>query len=129
MNTAFIDKLKIRAKAVKRDIAALYYAYGDPAMPQAPKLLILLTLGYALSPIDLIPDFIPVIGYLDDLIIVPALIRLSVRMIPADVMDSARKRAVEKPLRLSKNWGFAVFFVLLWIALVAWIASFFFRHA
>lgn len=120
-----LERLKASAAALKNELAVLYYAYGDPEMPRAPKLIILFTLGYALSPIDLIPDFIPVLGYLDDLILVPALIRLSVRLIPARVMADARRLAAEKPLSPSRHWGFAVFVVLVWAALIAWIASLF----
>jgi uncharacterized membrane protein YkvA (DUF1232 family) len=116
-----LASLKSRAAALKAELAALYYAYRDPAMPLAPKLLILLTLGYALSPIDLIPDFIPVLGYLDDLVLVPALIRLSLRLIPDPVMAAARAEASAKPVSFHKNWGFAAFVVVLWAAVVAWI--------
>lgn len=118
-----LDALKARAAALKAELVVLYYAYRNPDMPLAPKLLILLTLGYALSPIDLIPDFIPVLGYLDDLLLVPALIRLSVRLIPASVMEAARAEAASKPVSFSKNWGFAVFVLLLWAAAAAWIIS------
>lgn len=118
-----LERLKTRAAALKAELAALYYAYRDPAMPMAPKLLILVTLGYALSPIDLIPDFIPVLGYLDDLLLVPALIRLSLHLIPEPVMVAARTEAAAKPVSFRKNWGFAVFVVVLWAAVAAWIVS------
>ncbi len=122
---SLVDSLKRRAGELKKNLAVLYYAYRHPDLPLAPKLLILFTLGYALSPIDLIPDFIPVIGYLDDLILVPALIRLSVRLIPQAVMNDARARAEADPPTLSKNRGFAVFVILLWLAIAVWIASLF----
>ena len=66
--------LKERAKKLKLELTAVYYAYRDPGINLLPKLIIIITLGYALSPIDLIPDFIPILGYLDDLILLPALI-------------------------------------------------------
>ena len=125
MASGLVENLKARAGALKTELVALYYASRNPEMPAAPKLLLLFTIGYALSPIDLIPDFIPVLGYLDDLLIVPALIRLSVRLIPESVMASARAEAAAKPVRFGKNWGFAVFIFVIWAALVVWIAGFF----
>jgi len=121
----FVDSLKTKAAIIKAELAVLYYAYRNPAMPLAPKLVILFTIGYALSPIDLIPDFIPVIGYLDDLILIPVLIKLALRLIPPSIIEPARKQAAEKPLHLSKNWGFAIFIIAVWIALIAWIVGFF----
>ena len=67
-----LDQLKARARALKTDTAALYFAFRDPRTPWAARLVAILTVAYAFSPIDLIPDFVPVLGYLDDLIIVPA---------------------------------------------------------
>ena len=109
-----IDTLKIRAKSLKKESIALYYAYKNPRMPLLPKMLAVFTLGYALSPIDLIPDFIPVIGYLDDLLILPALISLSIKLIPKGIMAEAREKAEAKPPVLKKNLIFGILFVLLW---------------
>jgi uncharacterized membrane protein YkvA (DUF1232 family) len=72
---------------------ALYLAYRDPRTPWCAKVFALLVVAYAFSPIDLIPDFIPVLGYLDDLIIIPAGISLALRMVPKDVMAECRERA------------------------------------
>jgi uncharacterized membrane protein YkvA (DUF1232 family) len=112
------DNLKIKAKKLKKEITAIYYAYQDPKTSLLPKIIILFTLGYALSPIDLIPDFIPVLGYLDDLIILPALITLALKLIPGEVMVAARHKAEMEPLRLSKNWLFAVIFITIWLILL-----------
>ena len=112
------EKLKIKAKSLKKELTAVYYAYQDPKVKLLPKIIIAISIGYALSPIDLIPDFIPIIGYLDDLIIVPALISLSIKLIPKDIMDEARKKAESEPLRLRKNWVFATIFILVWITLL-----------
>ena len=79
--------LKERAKALKAELLALHYACADPRTSWAPKAIILFALAYALSPIDLIPDFIPVLGVLDDLIIVPGLIALAIRLLPAEVLS------------------------------------------
>ena len=86
-------RLKARAQALKTDVYALYLAFRDPQTPWYAKAVAGLTLAMALSPIDLIPDFIPVLGYLDDLIIVPLGISLSVKLIPQDVMTRCRKQA------------------------------------
>ncbi|MEJ5273428.1 MAG: YkvA family protein, partial [Spirochaetota bacterium] len=72
-------KLKINANKIKEEIKTLYFAYKNPKTPIISKLIIILTIGYAMSPIDLIPDFIPILGYLDDLVILPALIALSIK--------------------------------------------------
>jgi uncharacterized membrane protein YkvA (DUF1232 family) len=111
-------QLKAQANKLKREITVIYYAYQEPKTPLLPKLIILFTLGYALSPIDLIPDFIPVLGYIDDLLIVPALIALSISLIPKDVIERVREKAINEPLRLKDNWFFAVAFVLTWIVMI-----------
>ena len=103
---------------LKREIAALHYACRDPETGVLPKLVILLTIAYALSPVDIIPDFIPVLGYLDDIVIIPALVYLSVRMIPADVMTRARLAAEERPPLLKKRWLFPFLIIPVWLALI-----------
>ena len=115
-----IDSLKDNARKLKTEITTLYYAYQDPKLGLLPKIIILFTLGYALSPIDLIPDFIPVLGYLDDLVIIPALISLSIKLIPKEILASAREKAIKEPLKLKKNnWFFALLFISIWVVLIA----------
>jgi uncharacterized membrane protein YkvA (DUF1232 family) len=114
----FSEMLKIKAPILKRELTAVYYAYQNPKVKLLPKIIIAISIGYALSPIDLIPDFIPVIGYLDDLIIIPCLISLAIKLIPRDVMDEARRKAEKEPLRLKKNWVFAIIFILVWVLLL-----------
>lgn len=109
-----LDSMKSKAKSLKKEVTALYYAYQNPEVKILPKLIIILTLAYSLSPIDLIPDFIPVLGYLDDLIIIPALIALSIKLIPKEIMAEARIKAEKEPLTLKKNRIMALFFVLIW---------------
>jgi uncharacterized membrane protein YkvA (DUF1232 family) len=92
----YIDYLRERAKHLKRDTYALYLAYHDPRVPWYAKAVCACTVGYALSPIDLIPDFVPVLGYLDDLIIVPAGLSLAIKLIPNEVMCECRSKAVER---------------------------------
>ena len=113
--------LKERAKRLKTDIPALLLSLGGKDTPVGAKILAGLTVAYALSPIDLIPDFIPVLGYLDDLIILPAMIALTVKLIPQDVFDGYRKQAEGmwregKP----KKWYFAIPIIILWM-LVLWL--------
>ncbi len=90
-----IQKISLWAKALKLDVLALWFALKHPKMPFWAKIVCFVAVTYALSPIDLIPDFIPVLGYLDDLIIIPALIWLAVKLIPADVLFQAREQAKE----------------------------------
>ena len=81
------------ARRIKRDAVTLWFACRDPATPWLPKALCWFTVAYALSPIDLSPDFIPVLGYLDDVLLLPALIWLAVRLLPAEVIVRSRERA------------------------------------
>lgn len=90
---SIIRQLKVWAKTIKRDVLALWLAARDPRVPVAAKVIAGAIAAYALSPVDLIPDFIPVLGYLDDLIIVPLGIALAVRLIPPPIMQDLRNRA------------------------------------
>jgi len=90
-----LEKLKQRARHLKGETFALYLAARDPRTPWYAKLLVAGIVAYAFSPIDLIPDFIPVIGYLDDLILVPLGIALAIRMVPGPVLAECRVRAQE----------------------------------
>ena len=104
-----------KAKTIKRDLYAVYLACRDPRTPWYARLLAILVIGYALSPIDLIPDFIPVIGYLDDLILVPLGLVLVIRLIPPDVLADARRRADASPWNKPHNWLAAGIIILLWM--------------
>ena len=115
INLKFILQLKQKAKNLKKEILALYYAYQDPKLPLLPKLIIISTVAYALSPIDLIPDFIPVIGYLDDLIILPLMISLSLKLIPPEIMESSREKAENNTQHLKSNKLIGAIFILIWI--------------
>ncbi len=109
-----LERLKGRAKALQTETRSLYLAARDPRTPWTARGLVLLTVAYALSPIDLIPDFIPVLGYLDDLIIVPAGIALALKLIPAEVMADARRQARLEPSAKLGTVG-ALIIVLIWI--------------
>lgn len=111
--------LKERAKKLKIDIPAVFIALREKETPMIAKILAGITIIYALSPIDLIPDFIPVLGYLDDVIILPSLIALIVRLIPPDMFAECRIRAEGlwvdgKP----KKWYFALPIVTIWLFVI-----------
>jgi uncharacterized membrane protein YkvA (DUF1232 family) len=115
-----MSKLKDRAKKLKTDIPAVFLALKEKRTPWYAKIIAAVIVVYALSPIDLIPDFIPVLGYLDDLIILPALIAWCIKCIPSEVLDDCRSRAEStwengKP----EKWYYAIPFVLIWAALIA----------
>jgi uncharacterized membrane protein YkvA (DUF1232 family) len=121
-------RLKRRAKRLKRQVWALFLAWKDPETPVLAKIIIAVTVAYAVSPIDLIPDFIPVLGKLDDLVILPALILLAIRLIPPEVTARCRREAwrhlakgdrVRTPAAVIAG----IVFALVWIALIAWIVS------
>ncbi|MFZ4808300.1 MAG: YkvA family protein [Hyphomicrobiaceae bacterium] len=117
-----IDTAKRWARSIKRDVVALYLAGRDPRTPWYAKAVAVAVAAYALSPIDLIPDFIPILGYLDDLIIVPLGILLAVRLIPANLMAEFRHAATERG-RLPAHWSGAAVIIAIWILgllAVAW---------
>lgn len=88
-----LGRLRTWARGIKRDVRALYLAAKDPRVPWYAKALALFVAGYALAPIDLIPDFIPVLGYLDDLVILPLAILLAVKLIPPEILAEHRASA------------------------------------
>jgi uncharacterized membrane protein YkvA (DUF1232 family) len=92
---ALLEKLKQHARHLKSETFALYLASRDPRTPWYAKLLVAGVVAYALSPIDLIPDFVPVLGYLDDLVLIPLSITLAIKMIPDSVLAECRARAQE----------------------------------
>lgn len=111
--------LKERAKKLKTDIPAIFIAMKKEETPIIAKAIAGVTIVYALSPIDLIPDFIPVLGYIDDIILLPMLVALTVRLIPSDVLNICRKEAeglwtAGKP----KKWRYALPIVALWLLIV-----------
>jgi uncharacterized membrane protein YkvA (DUF1232 family) len=116
-----IEALKAWARSVKRDVIALWLAARDPRVPWYAKAVAAAVAAYALSPIDLIPDFIPVVGYLDDLIIVPLGILLAVKLIPPDLMGELRSQAMTRSRPTSR--GGLTFIIALWVlsaVLLAW---------
>ncbi|KHF35395.1 hypothetical protein CM49_02444 [Paenibacillus sp. P1XP2] len=119
-----LEKAKRKAREIKRNIFVLFLAYKDPRVSWYAKLFTIVVVAYAFSPIDFIPDFIPVLGYIDDLIIVPLGITLALKMIPTSVIEDCRIRAEEigkngKP----KNWVTGAIIILVWLLLAVWIGS------
>jgi len=110
-----MDRLRQWASRLKRDVHAVYLAARDPRTPWYVKALALAVAAYALSPIDLIPDFIPVLGYVDDLLIVPLGIALVIRLIPADVMAEHREQAAAAQQRPASRAA-AIVILVVWIA-------------
>ena len=121
------EKLRLWARAVKRDIHALYLACRDPRVPWYVKALAIVVASYAISPIDLIPDFIPVLGYVDDVILLPLGIFLVVKLIPPDIIAEHRKSAAAATKRPVSKTA-AAFIVALWLisfALATWIGLYY----
>ena len=114
--SSLLIRLKDKARALKRETTALWFALRDPRTPWPARVVGAMVVAYALSPIDLIPDFIPVLGLLDDLILLPLGIALCIRLIPADVFEDARRRAIDAE-RQPANRIAAVVIVLIWIGL------------
>jgi uncharacterized membrane protein YkvA (DUF1232 family) len=115
-----VEHLRAQARELKAWTVALYGAYRDPRVPWYARIFALCVVAYAFSPIDLVPDFVPVLGYLDDLILIPMGISLAIRMIPAGVLAEHRERgrllgAEGKPV----GWAAAAVIVLIWLVLAA----------
>lgn len=108
--------LREKATSLKQETFALYHAARDPRTPLAAKVLAGMIVAYAVSPIDLVPDFIPVLGFLDDLVLVPLGILLCLRMIPPQVMAEARI-AAQKQIETTKSWVAGAVVIAIWIAL------------
>jgi uncharacterized membrane protein YkvA (DUF1232 family) len=107
---------RARARLLKGEVLALSFAVRHPRVPWYAKVVAACVVAYALSPIDLIPDFIPVLGYLDDLVLVPLGVWLVVRLIPADVLAECRARA-HRVSRRARSWVVAVVIVGIWLLL------------
>ena len=119
---------KSRATRLKAETYALYLAYRDPRVPWVAKVLAAMVVGYAFSPIDLIPDFIPVLGYLDDLVLIPLGVALVLRLIPSEVMAECRVRAAAeladgRPISRAAM----VVIIAIWLGLAALAAALIWR--
>ncbi|HQV04179.1 MAG TPA: DUF1232 domain-containing protein [Novosphingobium sp.] len=112
------QRLRGWAKALRREVLLLWLAARDPRVPLLPKLLAVFVAGYALSPIDLIPDFIPVLGLLDDLVLVPAGIWLTLRLLPVELLAELRTKAGQTAWPRPSLYG-AVFIAAVWLAVLS----------
>ena len=121
---ALIDKLKNWAQLLKQDVLILWFATKNPNTPWAPKVICIFIVAYALSPIDLIPDFIPILGFVDDLLLMPFLIWLAVRLIPTVIIQESRIQAdqwvIQNQSKPRSNLGFLIVAVI-WL-LIMWLA-------
>jgi len=125
---SFLDIWKARARQLKIEVYALYLAYKDTRTPWYARIFAAVVVGYAFSPIDLIPDPIPILGYLDDLVLIPLGAYLAVKMIPPEVMDESRAKAKEVTAQgMPVNKVAAVVIVLIWIGLAAAAGFFVYR--
>jgi uncharacterized membrane protein YkvA (DUF1232 family) len=120
---------KQKARQLKAEVYALYLAYRDPRVPWFARVFTACVVAYAFSPIDLIPDFIPILGYLDDLILLPLGIKFALSMIPVEVMLESRAKAQQimdegKPV----NWVAAAFIILIWLLFVVLAVTFFVKR-
>lgn len=123
------QKWKDRARSIRSRAFALYFAYRDPRIPWYAKALIALVVAYAFSPIDLIPDFIPILGYIDDLILLPLGITIAIRMIPKEVLEESIIKA-ESLLseRKPRNWVVAGLIIGIWLLLFVFVAITIFKR-
>jgi uncharacterized membrane protein YkvA (DUF1232 family) len=119
---SLLEKIRGWAKRIKRDAVTLWFAYKHPGTPLLAKALCVFVVAYALSPIDLVPDFVPVLGYVDDALLLPALIWVAIRLMPSAVLEECRGRADEWMAREGRKprsyWG-AVLIVAIWVG-IAW---------
>jgi uncharacterized membrane protein YkvA (DUF1232 family) len=122
-----LQRISEWARVVKRDVLVVYLVARDSRVPWPVKVLAAAVAAYALSPIDLIPDFIPVVGYLDDLVIVPLGILAVVKLVPGEVLAELRKEAARRLVARPRSWAGAVVIVLVWLVLLAivvrWLVS------
>ncbi|MDY4078689.1 MAG: DUF1232 domain-containing protein [Clostridium sp.] len=111
--------LKRESKKLKTDIPAIFLALKDKDTPIISKIFACITVAYALSPIDLVPDFIPILGYLDDIILLPMLVAITIKFIPKDVFERNKKKSEGmwkdgKP----KKWYYAIPIILIWFIII-----------
>lgn len=117
-------KLKKYVRKLKQNLFVLYLSYKDNRVPWYARLVAICVVAYAFSPIDLIPDFIPILGYLDDLIIVPLGILLALKLIPPYIIEENKDKAEEiRKKGKPKNWFVAVLFILIWFLLAFWFGK------
>jgi len=122
--SALLPKLKAQAAQLKRNIVALYFAARDPRTPWFAKVFVGCVVAYALSPIDLIPDFIPILGYLDDLLLLPFGIYIAIKLIPREILLDCHAKADALGSPLPRRWKAALLIVALWLVTLALVGRF-----
>jgi uncharacterized membrane protein YkvA (DUF1232 family) len=116
-----LNKTRAWARNLKKYVFVLYFAYKDHRVPWYAKVFTACVVAYAFSPIDLIPDFIPVLGYLDDIIIVPLGIKLALKMIPSAVIKDCEEKAEELMVKgKPKNWLVGTLIIIFWVIILIW---------
>ena len=118
MKMTGIKSWREKARQLRTEVYALYLAFRDQRVPWYAKAFVILIVAYALSPIDLIPDFIPVLGYFDDLILIPAGIYIALKMIPKEVLQECRQRAKSELIVTKSKWVAAAIIILIWLLVV-----------
>jgi len=123
---ALIDRLKQTAKRLKTEINVLGVVYRDPRTPWYAKAVIVFVIAHSLSPIDLIPDFIPVLGYLDDLILIPLGVALAIKLVPIEVFAEAREKVASGPeITGISGWWFGALVILFWVVVAGGLVWYF----
>jgi uncharacterized membrane protein YkvA (DUF1232 family) len=125
---SFLDRVRGWADALRQETVALWFAVRDPRTPLAAKVLAGVVIAYALSPIDLIPDFIPVLGYLDELLLLPLAIWLVVKLVPEEVLKQSRAKAREwfaAGQRAPRSRLGALIVVVVWVVILWWLIAVF----
>ena len=128
MSTAFSRKLKATAQRIERNLIVLYLARRDPRVSLLAKVFIIIVVGYAISPIDLIPDFIPVLGYLDDLVFLPLGIYLCFLLMPDHIVRELREKA-QTLIELEKSFIAGTIIVGIWLAIIFVIGAYIVRYS
>jgi uncharacterized membrane protein YkvA (DUF1232 family) len=122
-------QLKAWAKQLKRQVFVLYFAYKDKRTPWYAKLFAICVVAYAFSPIDLIPDFIPILGYLDEVILLPFAITIALKMMPVSVIEECTVKAEERIKNgKPKNWFVGSLIILVWVLVAVWISTTVYRY-
>ena len=125
---SFIARFRLWASLVKSDLFVLFNAFKHPLTPWYAKVVAIFVVGYALSPIDLIPDFIPILGYVDDMLLLPLFITLAIRLIPADVMAECRLEARTTKAKMKRIlWISAGSVIVIWLFIIYGVWYCFFR--
>ncbi|MBI2980587.1 MAG: DUF1232 domain-containing protein [Chloroflexi bacterium] len=115
---------KEKARQLHTEVYALYLAFRDPRVPWYAKVFVAMIVAYFLSPVDLIPDFIPVLGYVDDFVIIPAGIYLALKMIPRGVLEEYRQKARSEPVTTRLKWVSATIIILIWLLVLYLLIEF-----